>query len=85
MFVSSVGKSETLKERAMEDQHRTLLSSSPMAIHTKVCPCGSVYLYVGHTCLFLRQEEFLDVAQIIRAVESHLLNNAGETLDERSH
>jgi len=49
-----------------------------MDIQARVCPRGHVYLYVGHTCLFLRQEEFLDVAQMVHAVENHLLEDADE-------
>jgi hypothetical protein len=69
----------------MEDQQRTSISSSPMAIHTKVCPCGNVYLYVGHTCVYLRQEEFLDVAQVIQAAERYVLGQEDAVTDERRH
>jgi len=69
----------------MEDQHRTSISSSPMAIHTKVCPCGNVYLYVGHTCVYLRQEEFFDVAQVVQAVERYVLGQENAVTDERRH
>jgi hypothetical protein len=69
--------------------HATPLVRS-MDIQARVCPRGHVYLYVGHTCLFLRQEEFLDVAQIVRAVENYLLEGAEEMASEplphgRSH
>lgn len=50
----------------------------PLDILARVCPGGHVYLYVGHTCLFLRQEEFLDVAQIVHAVENYLLEDTDE-------
>jgi hypothetical protein len=56
-----------------------------MAIHTKVCPCGNVYLYVGHTCVYLRQEEFLDVAQVIQAAERYVLGQEDAVTDERRH
>ena len=69
----------------MEDQHRTSISSLPMAIHTKVCPCGNAYLYVGHTCVYLRQEEFLDVAQVIQAAERYVLGQEDAVTDERRH
>ena len=53
-------------------------SVKAMDIQARVCPGGHVYLYVGHTCLFLRQEEFFDVVQIIHAVENHLLEDTAE-------
>jgi hypothetical protein len=53
-------------------------SVKAMDIQARVCPRGHVYLYVGHTCLFLRQEEFLDVARIVHAVENHLLEDPDE-------
>lgn len=69
----------------MEDQQRTVVSSTQMNIQTKVCPRGHVYLYVGHTCLFLRQEEFLDLAQVVHATERHLLETKGVPLTEPRH
>ena len=69
----------------MEDQHRTSISSLPMAIHTKVCPCGSVYLYVGHTCVYLRQEEFLDLAQLVQATERYMLGQEDPVAGEQRH
>lgn len=59
------------------------LSTTPrMDIKARVCPAGHVYLYVGHTCLFLRQDEFQDVAQIVRATENYLREDANEILLE---
>jgi hypothetical protein len=69
----------------MEDQQRTVISSTQMHIQTKVCPRGHVYLYVGHTCLFLRQEEFLNLAQIVHETERHLLESTGAPLTEQRH
>lgn len=74
----------------MMNRDQTVPVVRQMNIQARVCPCGSVYLYVGHTCLFLRQEEFLDVAQIVHAVENHLLEDMGEMATEllphgRSH
>ncbi|MGE0823703.1 MAG: hypothetical protein AB7G75_03135 [Candidatus Binatia bacterium] len=69
----------------MADQQRTVISSSQMHIQTKVCPRGHVYLYVGHACLFLQQEEFLNLAQIVHATEKHLLENQGVPLPEQHH
>lgn len=53
-----------------------------MDIQARICPGGRIYLYVGHTRLFLRQEEFRDVAQIVHAVEDHLLENTTEVAIE---
>jgi len=74
----------------MNNRNQPVQAVKAMDIQARVCPQGHVYLYVGHTCLFLRQEEFLDVAQIVHAVESHLLEDvtemASEQLpNERSH
>jgi hypothetical protein len=62
----------------MIHRDHTAPTTKQMNIQTRVCPCGSVYLYVGHTCLFLRQDEFQDVAQIVHAVENYLLEDANE-------
>ncbi|MGE0679727.1 MAG: hypothetical protein AB7P69_02300 [Candidatus Binatia bacterium] len=62
----------------MNNHTHLMQSIKAMDIQARVCPGGHVYLYVGHTCLFLRQEEFLDVAQIIHAVENHLLEDTAE-------
>lgn len=74
----------------MNNRNQPVQSVKAMDIQARVCPQGHVYLYVGHTCLFLRQEEFLDVAHIVRAVESHLLEETEEMVIEplphgRSH
>jgi hypothetical protein len=62
----------------MNNRNQSVQFVKAMDIQARVCPRGHVYLYVGHTCLFLRQEEFLDVAQMVRAVENHLLEDADE-------
>lgn len=62
----------------MDNQNQFMPSVKAMDILARVCPGGHVYLYVGHTCLFLRQEEFLDVARIVHAVENHLLEDPDE-------
>jgi len=59
--------------------HEHRMPTAPqLNIQARTCPGGHVYLYVGHTCLFLRQEEFFDVAQIVHAVENHLLEDVDE-------
>lgn len=62
----------------MNNHNPPLQFAKAMNIQAQVCSRGHVYLYVGHTCLFLRQEEFLDVAQIVHAVENHLLEATDE-------
>ena len=62
----------------MNNHNHPMQSAKAMDIQARVCPGGHVYLYVGHTCLFLRQEEFLDVAQMVHAVENHFLEDADE-------
>lgn len=68
----------------MTNDHHPLHSAKAMDIQVRMCPGGHVYLYVGHTCLFLRQEEFLDVAQIVHAVENHLLEESDAIVLESS-
>jgi hypothetical protein len=68
----------------MKHNHSAPLAKQ-MDIQARVCPRGHVYLYVGHTCLFLRQDEFLDVAQIVHAVEDHLLEGVEDMQPELSH
>ncbi len=58
----------------MEEKYATVFSNQA-GITARVCPRGHVYLHVGHTCLTLRKDDFLDLAQIIRATENHLLEN----------
>jgi hypothetical protein len=60
-------------------------SSAALEIQARVCPQGHVYLYVGHTCVFLRKEEFMEVAQMVRTVEDYLLTGREQTLREQSH
>ncbi|NOT53881.1 MAG: hypothetical protein HOP18_04680 [Deltaproteobacteria bacterium] len=63
--------------------HPSFLSTTPrMEIKARVCPAGHVYLYVGHTCLFLQQDEFQDMAQIVQAAENYLREDANESLLE---
>ena len=69
----------------MAEQDGTVISSPQMSIQAKVCPRGHVYLYVGHTCLFLRKDEFLDLAQIVQATEKHLQENSFPWQEEPKH
>ena len=62
----------------MQNYPPRMSTTSQMDIKARVCPEGHVYLYVGHTCLFLQQDEFQDVAQIVHAVENYFLEDANE-------
>lgn len=63
----------------------TARAGTEMDIQARMCPQGHVYLYVGHTCLFLREEEFLEVAQIVHTVERHLLEGPESHSHEPGH
>jgi hypothetical protein len=52
--------------------------SNQTGITTRVCPRGHVDLRVGHTCLTLRKEDFLALAQVVKATEQRL--SAGLTV-----
>jgi hypothetical protein len=69
----------------MTEKDMTIISSTQMTIQTKVCPRGHVYLYVGHTCLSLRREEFLDLVQVVQMTEKHLLANGFSSPSEQRH
>jgi hypothetical protein len=69
----------------MAEKDMTVISSTQMSIQAKVCPRGHVYLYVGHTCLSLRKDEFLDLAQIVQMTEQHLLANGCPSPSEQRH
>ena len=71
----------------MNNYNQPVQTAKAMNIRTRVCPCGSVYLYVGHTCMYLRQEEFLDLAQLIQATEQHMIaiEQGGPVTGEQRH
>jgi len=69
----------------MNTHNRPLQFVKAMNIQTRVCPCGNVYLYVGHTCVSLRQEEFLEVAQVVQAAERYMLEQEGPVAGEQRH
>ena len=68
----------------MTEQTATVFSNQA-GITTRVCPRGHVYLQVGHTCLTLRREDFLDLAQIVRATAQRLLVDHPVSPQERRH
>lgn len=69
----------------MAEKDVTVISSTQMNIQAKVCPRGHVYLYVGHTCLSLHKDEFLDLAQVVQMTEKHLLANGFSLPSEQRH
>jgi hypothetical protein len=69
----------------MNTHNQPMQAVKAMNIQTRVCPCGSVYLYVGHTCVYLREEEFLDLAQVIQATEQYMREQDGPIISEQRH
>lgn len=69
----------------MTESYQTVISSPQMNIKVKVCPRGHVYLYVGHTCLSLHKDEFLELAQVVHVTEQHVLENALPSPGEQKH
>jgi hypothetical protein len=53
-------------------EHTATVFSNQAGITARVCSRGHVYLQVGHTCLTLRRQDFLDLAQIVQATERRL-------------
>ena len=68
----------------MTEQTATVFSNQS-GITTRVCPRGQVYLQVGHTCLTLRKEDFLDLAQVVQATEHRLRKTLQLRPHEQSH
>jgi hypothetical protein len=65
--------------------HYTNVFSNQQGIAARVCSRGSVALSVGHTCLTLRKEDFLRLAQIVRAAEIQLFGQRNACLAEQQH
>jgi len=68
----------------MTEQTATVFSNQA-GITTRVCPLGHVYLQVGHACLTLRKEDFLDLAQVVRATAQRLLVDHAASPQEPRH
>lgn len=56
----------------METKYATIVSNQK-GLPARICPHGVVALHVGHTCLTLREDDFLELAQIVRSTETYLL------------
>lgn len=68
----------------MAEQTATVFSNQA-GITTRVCPRGHVYLQVGHTCLTLRKEDFLNLAQVVRAAAQRLMVDHPASPSEPRH
>ncbi len=60
-------------------------SSIQINIRAEVCPCGHVNLYLGRLCLYLRKDEFLYLAQVMRSTEKSLLERTLSWQGEQEH
>jgi len=65
--------------------HYTNVFSNQQGITARVCSRGTVALSVGHTCLTLRTEDFLRLAQIMRAAEIRLFGQRDAGQMEQQH
>ncbi len=65
--------------------HYMNVFSNQQGIAARVCSRGIVALSVGHTCLTLRKEEFLRLAQIVRAAATQLFGQREAGLAEPQH
>ena len=65
--------------------HYISVFSSQQGIAARVCSRGIVALSVGHTCLTLRKEGFLRLAQIVRATETRLFGQRDACVGEQEH
>ena len=75
------------EEKQTMTEHTATVFSNQAGITARVCPRGHVYLQVGHTCLTLHKQDFLDLAQIVRATERRLRGTLPLQIqqDEQSH
>jgi len=68
----------------MTEQTATVFSNQA-GITARVCSRGHVYLQVGHTCLTLHKQDFLELAQIVRTTEQRLLTDQPVSPQETRH
>jgi hypothetical protein len=68
----------------MDDTYMAVFSNQ-VGIAARVCPRGHVYLQVGYACLTLRHDDFLDLAQVIRAAETYLVEKTLPWPNESQH
>ena len=53
------------------DQFSKLITNEA-GISARICPQGHVYLQVGHTCLSLEKNHFVDLAQVVEKAAEHV-------------
>lgn len=68
----------------MEEQAAIVISNQE-GITARVCPHGQIHLQIGYTNLTLPQDTFLDLAQIVRAVETHIAVSLAPRQREHTH
>jgi hypothetical protein len=68
----------------MEEKYATIVSNQK-GISARLCPRGLISLHIGHTCVTLRRDDFLDLAQVVRSVETHLLASHHTWQNEQKH
>jgi hypothetical protein len=66
-------------------EHTALIFSNQEGVTARVCPRGQIHLQVGYAGLTLPKDVFLDLAQVVRAVEMHLLAAPEGWRGERPH
>jgi len=75
------------EEKQAMTEHTATVFSNQAGITARVCSRGHVCLQVGHTCLTLRRQDFLDLAQIVQVTERRLRETLPPQLQqyEQSH
>jgi hypothetical protein len=66
-------------------EQTAMVFSNKAGITTRVCPRGHVYLQVGHTCLTLRKEDFLALADVVKATAQRLSARQSISPQETRH
>ena len=55
-----------------EPDQLSKIITNDSGISARICPQGHVYLQVGHTCLTLDKNHFVDLAQVVEKVAEHV-------------
>ena len=59
----------------MQGREATVFSNRT-GLSVRVCPRGHVYLYVGHTCLTFRKNDFVELSEVIQAAVDHIAEHS---------
>ena len=70
--------------QALQDQFAKVITNEA-GITARICPEGHVFLQVGHTCISFRKEHFVDLAQVVHAVERHILEASSHWNSHTQH